>query len=418
VAFSLDQFYRINQRVLLWVALFLLIWLLRDFFALIFMVFVLTFIATPLVDLGRRYLRLTERIAIVLVYLGFLAGLLIFLRFVAPRVVREANSLMGNLGTIETAVIQQKDAFVTRYPFLRPLINGYLRNSIPPEDLRQAGLSTLPSRTLARGEPLAGSALAEDQTLVHLYFDSLVQQVRDKAPRYVGFLLNTSATLLLALLFAFLIAFDIGRLKKELVSLKDSRLHDFYLQTAQPVVRFGYVVGRGLQAQAVIACLNTILTVAGLFILGIPDLALLSLIVFFCSFIPVLGVFLSTAPIVLVALNSGGLRQAFLAVVMVVVIHLVEAYLFNPIIYGRHLRLNPVLVLIILFLGHHTFGVWGMILGVPVAHYLIHDVLGVPLNRFRFLPEGGGPEEGVGTARGPGPPRDKGAPAEDAAAGT
>ena len=119
-------------------------------------------------------------------------------------------------------------------------------------------------------------------------------------------------------------------------------------------------------------------TLIGLLLLNIPLVAMLSMIVFVCSFIPVLGVFLSTIPIVLVALNTGGPMLSLAAIAMVIVIHMFEAYLLNPMIYGRHLRLNPVLTLIILYVGYHIFGLWGMLLGVPVARYFIHDVLGVP----------------------------------------
>ena len=52
--------------------------------------------------------------------------------------------------------------------------------------------------------------------------------------------------------------------------------------------------------------MNTVLTLIGLLLLDIPLVAMLSVIVFVCSFIPVLGVFISTMPIVLVALNAGG----------------------------------------------------------------------------------------------------------------
>jgi predicted PurR-regulated permease PerM len=63
---------------------------------------------------------------------------------------------------------------------------------------------------------------------------------------------------------------------------------------------------------------------------------------------------------------------------MIIIIHAIEAYVLNPLVYGRHLKLNPVLTLIILFVAYHAFGLWGMLLGVPVARYFIHDVLGVP----------------------------------------
>jgi predicted PurR-regulated permease PerM len=105
---------------------------------------------------------------------------------------------------------------------------------------------------------------------------------------------------------------------------------------------------------------------------------MLSVIVFVCSFVPVLGSIISTTPIALVALNAGGLNLTLAAVGLVIVIHVVEAYFLNPLIYGKHLKLNPVLTLIILYVAYHVFGLWGMLLGVPVARYFIHDVLGVP----------------------------------------
>ncbi len=66
------------------------------------------------------------------------------------------------------------------------------------------------------------------------------------------------------------------------------------------------LLGRAIEAQAAIAVINTVLTLVGLLLLGIPLVAMLSVIVFVCSFVPVLGVFISTTPIVLVALNAGG----------------------------------------------------------------------------------------------------------------
>jgi hypothetical protein len=89
---------------------------------------------------------------------------------------------------------------------------------------------------------------------------------------------------------------------------------------------------------------------------------------------------------------------------MVIVVHAIEAYLLNPMIYGKHLKINPVIVLIILFIGHHAFGVWGMLLGVPVAHYFLHDVFGVPIWSARRLvrKKPDGPEPSPGTAPVPG----------------
>jgi len=139
------------------------------------------------------------------------------------------------------------------------------------------------------------------------------------------------------------------------------------------------VLGRAIEAQAVIAVVNTALTLILMLLLGIPLVAMLSVIVFACSFLPVVGVVASTAPIVLVALNAGGLGLSFTAIWTLIVLHAAEAYLLYPYIYGRHLKLNPVLTVIILYVAYHAFGLWGMLLGVPVARYFIHDVIGLPM---------------------------------------
>ena len=61
--------------------------------------------------------------------------------------------------------------------------------------------------------------------------------------------------------------------------------------------------------------------------------------------------------------------------VWIVVIHAIEAYVLNPRIMAMKMKLNPVLVLVILFISHHYFGLWGVLLGVPVAFYLFKYAL-------------------------------------------
>ncbi|MCL5270275.1 MAG: AI-2E family transporter [bacterium] len=373
MAFSLDQFYRLNRRALIWIILLGLLYLLRDFFGLIFLTFVLAFFAAPLAAFGQRYLRMTRRISIIVVYGLFLMGIVLFATFVTPRVLGEADVLRGNLGQIEAKLLDLKKNLVAQYPSLDPLIMGYLRAGLPRASVKEGRMAADTAVPGSDAGPL------DDEQLIRIYMNQQAGQLREHLPTLARMLWQGSVTMMLALLFSFLISLDTIRLGQEVQSLRASRLRDFYEQTAQPVVRFAYVVGRALQAQAVIAIVNTALTLAGLLVLGIPSIAMLALIVFICSFIPVLGVFISTLPILLVALNAGGLGKAVAVVVLVILVHLIEAYLLNPLIYGKHLKLNPVVVLMILFVGHHAFGVWGMLLGVPVAYYFIHDVFGVPV---------------------------------------
>lgn len=404
MSFSLDNFYEANRRVMIWVTLIALLWLLRDFFGLIFITFVLAFIATPLVRSALTRLKLPYRVSLALVYIIFLVVLGSFIRYVTPSVIGEANIFLSNVSEIQQKLIELGRDMGNKYPGVERSLHGYMRSVLDDDSLLfvdsqldifqlQIGLSDMDQVQYSinsNPDPEMQARLRnyndkEAELLISSLMNHQMGKVREKLPVMINYIYHGTATMLLALLFSFLILFDSVRLGEQMKSLGASRLRHFYQQTAQPVVRFTYVVGRAIQAQAMIACVNTLLTITGLLILDIPSIALLSLIVFVCSFIPVLGVFISTTPMVLVALNDNGLTLAVGVVVMIAVIHIIEAYVLNPMIYGKHLKLNPVLVLIILLVAYHGFGLWGMILGVPVAHYFIHDVFGVPLWDERHL---------------------------------
>lgn len=343
--FRLDHFYRINRRALIWAVILFLLYVMRDFFAVVFLTFLLVSFTLPVIDSLQQRTRLPRTLIIVAVYLMILAGLIGWAYYVIPRIVKEATAVAGELEGIQNAVLGMRDKVSQQYPGLAPLLDR-----LEKQDLERA-LSDLSAEI----RPIL-------QTSAKLAFAAV-------------------STILLSLLFSFLIVLDLSRLTQELKRLEQSRLHDFYHESAEPVVRFATVLAQAFRAQAMIAVVNTVLTLIGFWILGLKNALLLGTIVFFFSFIPVLGVFISTTPAVLVALNQQGLHLAFLVIVLVTLIHLVEAYVLNPLIYGHHLKLNPVIVLIILFVGHHFFGLWGMLLGVPVAYYFLHYVFGVPVDR-------------------------------------
>jgi predicted PurR-regulated permease PerM len=393
-AFSFNEFYQRNRRVVIWVILFLLLWLLRDFFAVVFLSFVLAIVAAPIAEIGMRRLRLPHWAAVTLVYVIFLVMLGSFVRFVVPSVAAELNRMIQNLPETEASLIETKNRLVRNYPTLREPINGYLRSALADERLAIVDLELLSERNrlgITESDIAAAAAVStvptgamaeyynrQDQLLLSALIDVQSVRVRQYAPTVINMLYRATATTLLALLFSFLILIDLNRIKAGISRLRTSRVGDFYQEAAPPIARFGILLGRAIEAQAAIAVVNTILTLVGLLLLDIPLVAMLSVIVFVCSFVPVLGVFISTTPIVLVALNTGGPGLSLAAIALVIVIHAVEAYVLNPIIYGRHMKLNPVLTLIILYVGYHAFGLWGMLLGVPVARYFIHDVIGVP----------------------------------------
>ncbi len=321
--FSLNEFYQRNRRIVIWVILFGLLWLLRDFFGVVFLTFVLAIIAAPLAEVAMRRGRLPHWLSLASVYLLFLVIVGTFVGFVVPSVGAEVNRLIGNLPSTEIRLIEAKNRLVERYPTLRQPLNGFLRSALADErvadieaELRaeRQRLGLTDEQVLEAGVsaaapigPLKEYFNRQDQLYVNALMAGQFQRVRDYAPTVISMLYRVTATTVLALLFSFLILIDLTRIRRSIEGLRNSRVGDFYVEAAEPIARFGILLGRAIEAQAVIALLNTVLTLIGLLVLGVPLVAMLSVIVFVSSFLPVIGVFISTTPIMLVALNAGGL---------------------------------------------------------------------------------------------------------------
>lgn len=99
--FSFERFYLENRRFLIWMILGLLLWQLSSFFSLIFLTFVIAFIAAPISDFFVRKARMPRRLAICSAFALLVTLLVSASTFVVPQVAREAMNLVGNLPKTE-----------------------------------------------------------------------------------------------------------------------------------------------------------------------------------------------------------------------------------------------------------------------------------------------------------------------------
>ena len=135
----------------------------------------------------------------------------------------------------------------------------------------------------------------------------------------------------------------------------------FFLETTNRVVG-GYIRG-----QVTLAALVGLLVGLGMFFLfRLPFAALLGLLAFVLEFIPYLGVIVSGAACVLVALTQG-FFTALLVLGYFAVIHVIEGEVVGPRIVGRFVGLHPAVSLIALIAGAELFGIWGAVFAAPVA---------------------------------------------------
>ena len=378
--FDLQRFYNINRRALMWVAFFGILILLRHFFALMFLTFIFGFVMRKVATFLTTNTRLPHTPAVALPYLGAISLLALLVWYAVPRVVSEGAKFSGQVPYLLEELAQKTKIAAHNYE-MEEVVARYVNRPDPTPASRPAESPTPGSASLT-SQPAAETIRVED--MVHKMRSALAGLLRgfvggDKEAdleevlfKLSGRIVGGTVHFLLALLLSFLILLDYDRIAAEISNWRSSPVGAFFYKAAASVVDFSRVVGSAFQCQLVIALLNASITSVGLFALEIRPLMLLTTIVFVFGLIPVLGVFISSVPIILIAFNDGGPTRAFLALALIVVVHMLEAYVFNPRIYAARFHLNPVIVLIILLVAHEVFGVWGMLLGIPVTHYVLN----------------------------------------------
>ncbi len=369
------------QKTLIWGVFFFVLWLLREFFTLIFLTFVISFVTSSVTKaLGRAAPKMSWRTRVIIVFSGSILCLALIIHLAIPQVkhgLGQMNEQVRDLPnrweeTIDPWLYEKSGAY-KRLVTIETHPNAKKSGDGPPE------FGETKPEISEDTEPTTKRISLWKNTQIRDWIDNNRDRLLKDIPTFITDAVTAIAAvfslLFLSMLFSFLIVLDLDNLRAEIKKLEQTRLSEFYRHTIGSIVRFGSVLGKVLEAQAVIAVVNSVLTALGLWVLGIPNIWFLSLTVFVCGFIPVAGVFISSVPICLVGLYVDGVPMMLKLMGFITGIHFLEAYVLNPRIMGAALRINPILVLVILVIGHHALGVWGLLLGLPICYYFFTHVI-------------------------------------------
>lgn len=321
------------RRLLPWALFLTAVASIKFFWPLIFLTYIVGSLMSGAVVRMQRFTGASRKRAVLLSYLTLVCVVMAAFMLLVPQAWREAI-----------------DFGKKRVPEFRDQIQGFLKSNVPEENVAK-------------------------------FMDTVKQRLEDLSPAVVlsdaaGVFQGVGRGLLfafLSIIFSCLVLLDPAPLLAGLGNVQRSRIGFIYDEIAPPVAEFFRIVGKVFDAQIVIALVNTTLTLGGMIFLGIPGELFLAVIVFFCGLIPVVGAFLSSVPIVITALvQPFGFWLALKAVVMVLIVHALEAYVLNPRIMGDHLKMHPLSVMMTLLVGEHFFGMWGVLMGVPIITYLAH----------------------------------------------
>ncbi|MBO0475688.1 AI-2E family transporter [Vagococcus sp. DIV0080] len=322
------------RRTLVLISVCIILYLIRNILSLILLTFILTYLIVRGVEVIYRYTKIPKKIIVVAVY----SLILIFLYFAIT--VYVPKMFTSSIKTIEEvfAFYQKMNTDNRMFEWIMENINF---NDIKTQ--LTTGAKVIFSTLTSIGSMGLTFFLS---FLLSFFFNIEKEWVTDFGKAFYNSKIGVFSK-------------DVGYLGKKFVNT------------------FGVVI----EAQFIIALVNTGLTTIGLFLLHFPQeqLLILALMIFLLSLIPVAGVIISCIPLSLIAYTIGGIQNVIYVLVMIMVIHAIESYILNPKLMSSKTDLPVFYVFIILMFSEKFFGIWGLIIGIPVFVFLL-DLLEVKTN--------------------------------------
>ena len=169
---------------------------------------------------------------------------------------------------------------------------------------------------------------------------------------------------------------QIGKFFEKLaIAMFDKKTCDKMEQYADSTNRIFF---KFISSQLIDAILVGILVTIAMSIIGVKYAVLLGFMIGLFNIIPYFGAIVAVVISVIITIITGGLSQAVIMAVVVIILQQIDSNIINPKIIGNSLEISPLLVIFAVTVGGAYFGVLGMFLAVPVAavlKILINDYL-------------------------------------------
>jgi predicted PurR-regulated permease PerM len=304
------------------IALYLL-WRVRGVVRLVAISLFLGLALLPVVDAVCNRIRMPRTLAILGVYLVMIIAVGLIGYVVAPSLVKEVEQLSHNAPRY--AADLRHNATFRHYDD---------RYHITPKLVRDT--QRLP------------------QLLGHL-----VGPLKDVTVRAFGFI----AELLTVLAITFLLVLH-GR---EYVNLALSLAGEREKRYREMVIDIKNAVANYTLGNIVISVLATVATWVVLSILGVPYALALGVVVGFFDLIPLVGATLGAIVVSFATVTVSFPTATIVWIVFIIVWQRFEDYVVQPLVYGKALRVNPIVTIVSVLAGASLLGILGALLAIPTA---------------------------------------------------
>lgn len=313
--------HKVLYRYVVLLVIVLLIFCLKQFMPLLLLTIIFSYLALQAAKHLERLLKLSRSLSIALVYMLFIVVVILAAKHGATTVINQIDSmikLVTHLDWQSTGLLQ--DVYKNIQPYT---------DSLNTHQLISQGFSQL-------------------NQVGHVLYE-----------------------LILALLFSFIFSMTYPQLRIWAKNFLNSPFKKFFGEFYIIIHRFILILGQLFQVQLLICVINTLIMVVVLTFLQFPYLLGFTILIFILGLIPVFGVIISLIPLTITAFMIGNWHTVITILVTVLLVHLFESYFLHPHFMSNKTHMPILVILLNLIIMEKLFGVWGLIVGLPILTFLL-----------------------------------------------
>ena len=300
-------------------------------------------IASPVVSLLEKKLKITRKLGSALIIVAVLGGIVFLVYLIISNLWREVETLISNMPSM------YKD-LETGFREIGSGMEGIFR--MLPEEAQE----TIGS-VIGKLDEQAGN-------IVGRFSEPTVNAAGRFAKKIPSILIGIIVTFISAYFF---------------IEDRDEVLHNAKRIAPDPIVirmtmvcdNLKYAVGGYFKAQFKIECWIYVMLVIGLLILKVRYVPLVALGIAFLDFLPVFGTGTVMIPWAVIEILGNDYQMAMGLLIIWVAGQLVRQ-IIQPKIVGDSIGMEPIPTLFLLFIGYKVAGVMGMILAVPIGIIIVN----------------------------------------------
>ena len=294
----------------------------------LFIGFIVAWLFAPLVDKMTKK-GISRILASMIVYVIFIAFLIVFFRIFIPIIYNELNELIKTL------------------PSITEKITDFINSTFDKIDSDAFNIEAIKTNIL--------DAITNYGTSISSNLPTTIVSIMSNLVSGLG-------TIFFGLIIGLYMLFDFDNVTNLLLKVIPVK---HQVEVASLVEKIGSEVRKCVNGTLLVACMVFVCDTIGFSIIGLKSALLFGLFCGITDLIPYIGPYLGTVVATVVGLTQSPLIGLGVLIIACVV-QLIESYVLQPIVMSKATNLHPVVIICGLLIFGHFFGIIGMILASPI----------------------------------------------------